>query len=187
MIMRNKNTGFTLLELMIVVAISGLLLLVGIPSFRTMIATNEISSKTNDLIMSLKLARSTAITTGHPAFLCSSSDGETCKGQDNFWSKGWLVWVDLDENGALNANSSELLWVKEIDPSSSQTIIATSANAIFLQQFEFKYDGTLDQAVVASFQICSGLGSTGYPPRNINVTVSGEAQFSKDTTPGNEC
>jgi len=178
--MENKNTGFTLLELMVVVAIAGILLLVGIPSFRSMTTTNEISSKTNDLIMSLKLARSTAITTGHIAYVCSSDDGATCKGQDSFWSKGWLVWVDLNDDGTLTANNNELLWVKEIDPGTSQTIVASSN---FLQQIDFKYDGSLARAVVGSFRICSGQGAiNGFPQRLINLTVSGAAQFTKVTT-----
>jgi len=176
--MKNTNSGFTLLELMMVVAVGGILLLVGIPSFKSMITTNEVTSITNDLTMSLKLARSSAITSGHTASVCSSDDGVTCKGQANFWSKGWLVWVDLNDSNTFEA--AELLWVKEIDPRSTKTV-TPSAN--FSTQIDFKYDGTLLQAVVGTFQVCSGEGAVnGFPQRLISLTVSGEPQFTKVTT-----
>jgi len=178
--MKNTNSGFTLLELMMVVAIGGILLLVGIPSFKSMINTNEVTSKTNDLTMSLKLARSSAITSGHTASVCSSDDGLTCKGQANAWSDGWLVWVDLNDNTIFDAGNNELLWVKEIDPGTTHTI-TPSAN--FSTQIDFKYDGTLLQAVVGTFMVCSGAGPVnGYPQRLISLTVSGEPQFTKVTT-----
>lgn len=177
--MKNKNSGFTLLELMIVVAIGGILLAVGIPSFRSMITTNEISSTTNDLTMSLKLARNSAITSGHTASVCGSDDGEKCNA-GNVWSKGWLVWVDLDNSGDLTVDSTELIWVKEIDHSSNITI--TPSNNFSLQ-IDFKYDGTLLQAAVGTFTVCSGAGATdGFPQRLISLSVAGEPQFTKVTT-----
>jgi prepilin-type N-terminal cleavage/methylation domain-containing protein len=186
--MKKNNSGFTLLELMIVVAISGVLLMAGIPAFRSMITTNQITSKTNDLIMSLKLARSTAITSGHTASVCSSTDGATCTGVNGQWANGWIVWVDLDNSGDLDvaAGATELIWVKQIDANSTQSIIPSNN---FAQQVDFRFDGTLLQAIVGSFQICSGAvpATDGFPPRNINLSVSGEPQFTKDTTPGNEC
>lgn len=178
--MKNNNSGFTLLELMIVVAIAGILLMAGIPSFRSMIITNDVTSVTNDLNMSLKMARNAAITSGHNASVCSSKDGKKCSASNNDWDTGWLVWVDLDNDNGLDAGTSELLWVKEIDPKSNLTITASSN---FSKQIDFKYNGSLLQETIGDFKVCSGLGSTdGFPQRLIGLTVAGEPQFSKITT-----
>ena len=176
--MINRNSGFTLLELMMVVAISGILLMVGIPSFRSMIATSELTSTTNDLLASLKKARGRAISSGHTASVCSSDDGATCKGSAGFWSDGWIVWVDLNDNTTFEAN--ELEWVVEIDSDSSVNI-TPSLN--FALQIDFKYDGNLLQAVAGDFKVCSGQGpvpaTDGYPQRLINLAVLGEPQLTR--------
>jgi type IV fimbrial biogenesis protein FimT len=177
--MKNNNTGFTLLELMIVVAIAGVLLLVGIPSFRSMIITNELSSVTNDLQMSLKMARNSAITSGHTAYVCGSSNAATCA--PGVWNRGWLVWADINNNTTFEVAIDQLLWIKEIDPSSRLTI-APSNN--FATQIDFRFDGTLLGETAGSFQICSGLGGVdGYAQRWVNLTVSGEPQFTRVMAP----
>lgn len=179
--MKNKNSGFTLLELMVVVTISGILLMVGIPSFRSMLVTNELASITNDLTMSLKLARSSAITSGKNAYVCSSDDGLKCKGLAGSWSDGWLVWIDVNGKNGYEDGTDELLWVKEADSGSPITIKPTAASTDFETQVKFKYTGTLYNALPGVFELCSGFGATkGYPKRVITITVSGEPQFSKD-------
>ena len=164
---------------MVVLAVAAVVVTIGVPSFKSMMVTNDLSSVANDLTMSLKLARSSAITSGRPAYVCSSDDGSTCKNQDGFWAKGWLVWVDLDGSNTFNpsATNNELLWVKEIDPNTQITI--TPVNS-FGKNVRYKYTGTIFNAVAGSFQLCSGFGADGYPRRVISLTATGEPQFSKE-------
>ena len=180
--MKNNNTGFTLLELMVVISIGGIMLMVGIPSFKSMLVTNELASVTNDLTMSFKLARSSAITSGKNAYVCSSTDGKACSGVSGKWGNGWLVWVDLNGKGSLDAGSNELLWVKVIDPGTQVTIKPSAASTDFDTEVKFKYTGTLFNELPGSFELCSGYGTDGYPMRAITLTASGEPQFSKVLT-----
>lgn len=56
-----KVTGFTLIELMITLAVAAILLTIGVPSFQYIIQGNRVSTQTNDLITGLSTARSEAI------------------------------------------------------------------------------------------------------------------------------
>ena len=60
--------GFTLIELVMSIAIVGILLTVGIPSFRQLITDNRIVTQTNDFVSALAHARAEAVrrnTRGH--------------------------------------------------------------------------------------------------------------------------
>lgn len=85
--------GFTLVELMVVVAVAAIVLTLGVPSFYTLIQNNRATTQVNDLVMALSLARSEAVRRGVPVSLCASQDQATCSGGTD-WQVGWLVFVD---------------------------------------------------------------------------------------------
>jgi len=96
---QRRQNGFTVLELMIVIAVMAILTVVAVPNFRNAIQNNRITAQTNDLITAFQLARSEAVKRGRPVTVCASNvieaedDGNapTC---DDDWSEGWMVVVD---------------------------------------------------------------------------------------------
>ena len=56
-----KGKGFTLIELMVTVAVAAILLTVGVPSFQYILQSSRVSTQTNELVTGLSTARSEAI------------------------------------------------------------------------------------------------------------------------------
>lgn len=57
----SRTEGFTLIELMVTIAVAAVLLAVAVPSFRHLIISNRLTTAANDVITSVTLARSEAI------------------------------------------------------------------------------------------------------------------------------
>ncbi len=100
---RRQVFGFTLLELMVTVAVAAILLALALPSFQQTLRSNRVATSTNALLGALALARSEAIRTTHTSSLCASSSGTACGGT---WTDGFLVWTDSNANGVLNAGET---------------------------------------------------------------------------------
>ncbi|MDT8281975.1 MAG: GspH/FimT family pseudopilin [Gammaproteobacteria bacterium] len=92
-----KHSGFTLIELMITMAIVGILLLVGLPSLKTFMQGNQLIASTNELISALHVARSEAIKLNKRVTVCVSSDGKDCLDSKK-WQNGWIVFVDANDD-----------------------------------------------------------------------------------------
>ena len=118
MITGERIGGFTLFELMVTLAVAALILSLGVPGFRNFIQNNRATTHTNDLVTALNLGRSEAARRGVTILLCSSTDGETCSGS-NDWSSGWIVrrsagavlrtWPERSGGaGVLTANVSQI-------------------------------------------------------------------------------
>jgi len=90
MTLRPHMTGFTLLELVVVMAIAAILMLVGVPSYRYFTTSNRMSSEVNGLLGDLQFARYEAIKEGQNVTVCPSTDGSTCSAT-NTWNNGWIV------------------------------------------------------------------------------------------------
>jgi type IV fimbrial biogenesis protein FimT len=101
----NKQCGFTLVELMITLAIAVILLTIGVPSFNTMIKSNRLTTATNDLHAVLNLARSEAVTRGHRVTVCKSADQATCASGSG-WEQGWIVFTDQNNNAAYDPGAT---------------------------------------------------------------------------------
>lgn len=92
-----KQRGFTLTELMVVVAIVAILLSVGVPSYRYVANSYRISSEVNGLLGDLMYARSEALKEGQFVTVCVTTNGKNCTGNTS-WNRGWLVFSDPTPN-----------------------------------------------------------------------------------------
>ncbi|RZI77666.1 MAG: prepilin-type N-terminal cleavage/methylation domain-containing protein [Variovorax sp.] len=106
--LRHPGSGFTAVELMVVVAITAILAAMAMPSYRNLIDRYRVRQATEDLTAMLYLARAEAIKRGgritvHKA---SSEDCSTAGAGD--WSCGWIVFVDSDQDGAFDAGDEQL-------------------------------------------------------------------------------
>lgn len=97
-----RHHGFTLIELMVTLAVLAIVLSIGMPDIQQFIRNSRMTTQTNDLVTLLNLARSQAIHEGHRAELCISANQQSCSAGS--WSDGWLVWVDRNDNNTLDAD-----------------------------------------------------------------------------------
>lgn len=97
-------SGFTLIEVMVVVSITAILLTLGIPSMRSLIERNAVSGQVNAFIGSATLARSEAIKRNANVVMCRSANADTtdtptCTNSGTDWKSGWIVFLDRNADG----------------------------------------------------------------------------------------
>ncbi len=106
-----KSNGFTLVELMVTLAIAIILLSVGIPSFTGTIENSRLTTAANKLITATNLARSEAIKRGVRITTCKSSNGSSCAASGD-WAQGWITFTDEDNNATYSSATETLLRVE---------------------------------------------------------------------------
>ncbi|MGI9288835.1 MAG: GspH/FimT family pseudopilin [Pseudomonadales bacterium] len=104
--------GFTLLELLIVLAITTIVGGIALPSYQSMLESNRSSAHIQQFIRTLNLARHTAITKKEITTLCPSNDGEQCGGD---WHRGTILFRDKNNNRKVDSDE-RLIEVSESYP-----------------------------------------------------------------------
>ena len=94
---RRQHAGFSLVELVVALAVAAVLLGVGVPSFTAALKNARIGAQYSQAVRSLLLARSEAVKSGQFVVVCSRSapGSEQCGDADD-WSNGWIVYIDDD-------------------------------------------------------------------------------------------
>ncbi len=135
---RSLDAGFSLIEVMVTVAVLAIILAIGIPSFQSLFENSRLNRANDDFIAAVNLARSEAITRELPAgggvVLCErNAAGTACSG-DAAWADGLMV-LEMDAGGNV------LQVIRAWDP------VATAAVAAGANQITFSRDGRADPAV----------------------------------------
>lgn len=85
----NRSQGFTIIELMVAIAVAGVLLSVAVPSFQNIARNNAVRAVTNDLIATINLARQQSMSMRSEVSITPATGG---------WSNGWNI--DFAEDAA---------------------------------------------------------------------------------------
>lgn len=94
---RFVSAGFTLIELMVVVALMAILATLAAPAMSGMVNSMRLTTAVNSLFTSLLLARSEAIKRNGRAVVCKSASGDACITSGG-WEQGWIVFHDANNN-----------------------------------------------------------------------------------------
>jgi type IV fimbrial biogenesis protein FimT len=94
--------GFTLVELLLAVAMMALLAMVAVPALGSLVERSRVAAATTAMAVSLANVRMRAVESATPYTLCPSATGQACdRGSD--WSRGWIAYADLDRSGQREA------------------------------------------------------------------------------------
>jgi type IV fimbrial biogenesis protein FimT len=154
-----KIFGFTLVELMITAAVLAIVLSFAAPSLRELVLDNRLVGQTNQLVASLRLARSEAVKRAREVTMKVNDDSD----DGNEWGPGWTIWVDEDEDGNIDSTEEVLRVVAAVDTS----IDSTGGRTVF----KFQSTGLVDNSDI--FDICDD--RTGETGRQVSLEATGQA------------
>jgi type IV fimbrial biogenesis protein FimT len=94
----SRSSGFTIIELMVVLGIAAILIGLAVPQLTHYIALKSVNNQVSALASTLRLARSEAYNRNGTVTVCASANPEatapTCSGSAD-WSTGWIVFRDF--------------------------------------------------------------------------------------------
>lgn len=173
--------GFTLIELMVAIAIVGLMTMIAIPSMSDWIVRMRIDNEISSLHRLVNNARNSAINLEQPVTLCPLKDN-SCT---NDWEGELTVFLDLDNDGNLdNAVSVDIDNDGIADGPFEETVLRVKAGLTGDDELTFARDRVVyqptGQASIsnATFEYCV----PGHSDKNRGITISlrGRIYQSKD-------
>ncbi|MGB0834725.1 MAG: GspH/FimT family pseudopilin [Psychrobium sp.] len=91
--MKRLSSGFTIVELMIAMAIVIIVLHLGASSLKEMTLRNHMTTHVNEFVAVQRMARQYALYNKTDVIMCASTDGQKCMAK-KYWHEGVLVFVD---------------------------------------------------------------------------------------------
>lgn len=150
----NTPRGFTLIELIVVVALVAIIAAVAVPNFNQLVESNRVTSHTNSVVGAMSYARAEAVRRGQTVAVVP-------------------VGGDYANGLSVQAGGGELRTVEP--PPNSITLAMTSGAAM-----TFRANGMSGQNVEVRYLVCGDPGSDG---TQITVTLGGQVRTADAVCP----
>lgn len=170
-----KQLGMTLLEMLVTVAIFGIIAGAAGPSFMSTIERSQIRALNDSVLTFMKLARSEAIARSKTISVCPSNNQSTCSG---VWSDGWIVFIDDNADRTMDFPEDELLKVS--DQLSAEYLIELVS--VVPTIFQFNSQGRALER--GTFIVC-GPNAEDEGALGIIVNLSGGTRYATDSNSDN--
>jgi type IV fimbrial biogenesis protein FimT len=149
-----RSAGFTLVELLMVVAIGAALVAVAAPTFKGTVSKYRLGGESSSLLDSLLLARNEARVSTSTVSICSSTDGLTCTNSN--WHTGYIVFRDANANGQVDGTEEVLTRTIAAKPGITIATTLQQTGAPFGRRYlQFGPDGKMDIRTAILFTACT--------------------------------
>jgi type IV fimbrial biogenesis protein FimT len=164
--------GFTLIELMVTVAVMAVVLTLGVPAFRDTVRNSALTATINEFIATLNFARSEAVKRGVQVTVRKTSTSDTVG-----WEGGWQVFTDVSANGQYDSATDQLLRVHD----ALKTNYTLRGNNNFTNYISYQPSG--ESNTMGSFGLCDTSVSgnpTKRTSRLITINILGRITQATD-------
>lgn len=185
------NLGFTLLELLVVIAMVAILTAIAYPSMSDAMARRHLDAGFRDVVSSLKTAKSSAIDDKRFDYVvvCASGSGSACDSND--WGQGWIAFGDANANGDLDADETTFFQQDELGGGSRLSVLNFNSgdelNRVIINRDGFTADNLYSCGNAGPpayvFRLCprQTSGNASLSGRAVIYTPSGAVRLSRDT------
>jgi len=127
---RRRAAGFTLVELMVTIAVAAIVVALGVPSFLRTLARHTIASQAEELQDAVRVGRNEAMKRSGPVVLCRTEESNPshCAGSGGSWQT-WVLFTDVARSGTFVAGDAVLR--QRQDASRRTTVTGDTASIRF--------------------------------------------------------
>jgi type IV fimbrial biogenesis protein FimT len=197
--MKNRSHGFTLMELMVTLAIAACVIGIGVPSYKEFTKNSRMVSVANDILGGVMTARTEAIKRQLPAgsiAMCPSANPEaaspTCVSATTRAFDGWVVFVDKDNDCDIGTGEDIIRTGQRIDLDNTPVQHVNSySNGVCFSFAPTGFTTTTKRAAATRVIFCDERGNTQQGKlqvglsklsiaRGLDVTATGRARITRD-------